>query len=403
MMKQPNHATDKAFAAGEDGPADGALRASELHRALRAKDHQISLAAEAANMGFWFRDFERDDFWASEQWRALFGFTSSETLTIDKFVGRLHPNDREPTLQALQNAYRGDGSYQSEHRVVLPDGQVRWLACQGRLELTDDDQPLRLQGVSMDITRRKVAELEAQAHRNEAAHLLRVASLGELSAALTHELKQPLTAILNNAQTAQLLVADDDVDVQQVREILSDIVADNERAGAVINRLHVLVKKREFQPQPLDVNELIQEVLQLMHHELTAFSVRAVTELPAAALFIRSDRVQLQQVLINLILNAVDSMAQAANTDRTLTLSACRMDGAIQISVADTGHGIAPGDEEKIFESYYTTKPEGLGLGLSLSRSILVAHGGQLRAENQVLSGATFYCSIPEWTDSQTT
>jgi two-component system sensor kinase FixL len=184
--------------------SDDALRAVQLGRDLQAKDQQITLAAEAANMGFWSRDFAREDFWASTQWRTLFGFTSSEALYMDTFLQRLHPNDRETTLQALQRAYQGDGSYQTEHRVVLPDGQVRWIACQGRLELGGDHQPLRLQGVSLDITRRKVAELEAQAHRNEAAHLLRAASVGELSTAMAHELKQPLAAILSNAQAAQL-------------------------------------------------------------------------------------------------------------------------------------------------------------------------------------------------------
>jgi two-component system, LuxR family, sensor kinase FixL len=377
---------------------DDVLRTVRLDRALRARDQQISLAAEAANIGFWSRDFEREDFWASDKWRALFGFTSSEPLHLDKFLQRLHPNDREPTLQALENAYRGDGSYQTEHRVLLPDGQVRWFACQGRLELNGDDQPLRLQGVSLDITRRKLAELEAQAHRNEAAHLLRVASLGELSSSLAHELKQPLTAILSNAQAAEHLLARDNVDLQQVRDILRDIVADDKRAGEVIERMHVLIKRREFQPQPLDANQLIRDALQLMNHELTGRSVRVVTDLTAGVLSIRGDRVQLQQVLLNLILNAVDSMSQPTRNDRSLTLQSRRMAGnVIRISVSDTGHGIPPGDEDTIFESYYTTKPAGLGLGLSLSRSIVIAHGGHLWAENQGSSGATFHCTVPEW------
>ncbi len=395
----PDDPTDRGGVTGVLREPDDALRvAVELDRDLRARDQLISLAAEAANMGFWFRDFAREDFWASDRWRALFGFTGSETLNVDKFLQRLHPNDRESTRQALEDAYQGDGSYQTEHRVLLPDGQVRWLACHGRLELNGDDQPLRLQGVSLDITRRKLAELEAQAHRNEAAHLLRVASLGELSSALAHELKQPLTAILSNAQAAQLLLARDNIDLQQVRDILSDIVADDERASDVIDRLHVLIKKREIQPQPLDANQLIRDVLILMNQELTGRSVRVVTELTAGVLSIRGDRVQLQQVLINLILNAVDSMSQPAEDDSALTLRSRRMAGnVIQISVADTGHGIPPGDEEAIFESYYTTKPGGLGLGLSLSRSILIAHGGHLRAENQGSSGATFHCTIPEW------
>ena len=419
--QRPHDPTDKGIAPGEDvhepplpslrsqgaipqnddwRDPDDALRTVKLGRALRARDQQISLAAEAANIGFWSRDFEREDFWASDKWRALFGFTSSETLNLDKFLQRLHPNDRETTLQALENAYQGDGSYQTEHRVLLPDGQVRWFACQGRLELNSEDQPLRLQGISLDITRRKLAELEAQAHRNEAAHLLRVASLGELSSALAHELKQPLTAILSNVQAAQFLLARDNFDLQQVSDILSDIVTDDKRAAEVIDRLHVLIKRREFQPQPLEANRLIRDVLQFMNHELTGRSVQVVTELTAGVLSIRGDRVQLQQVLLNLILNAVDSMSQPMKNDRTLTLRSRRMvDNVIQISVADTGHGIPPGYEETIFESYYTTKPGGLGLGLSLSRSILIAHGGHLRAENQGSSGAIFHCTLPECRD----
>jgi PAS domain S-box-containing protein len=376
-----------------------AVNAAKLAGSVGALGQHIVLAAEAANIGFWSRDYDREDFWASDRWRALFGFTSSETLHIDKFFQRLHPNDREATRRALEDAYHGDGTYETEHSVLLPDGQIRWISCHGRLELNADNQPVRLLGVSLDITRRKFAELEAQAHRNEAAHLLRVASLGEISAALAHELKQPLTAILSNVQAAQLLLARDNIDLPQLREILSAILADDTRAGAVIDRLHVLIKRGEFQPQPLEANQLIRDVLQLMNHELTGRSVRIVTDLAAGFLSVRGDRVQLQQVLLNLILNAVDSMAQPVNNDRTLTVRSRRIDNFIQISVSDTGHGIPPGEEEAIFASYYTTKPKGLGLGLSLSRSILTAHAGHLRAENHGSNGATFHCTIPEWRD----
>jgi PAS domain S-box-containing protein len=394
-------ANDKPLGTGANAAAIKPRPAQEfgakLDHSLRERDQQISLAAEAANMGFWFHDFDRADFWASDRWRALFGFTSTEPLHVEKFLERLHPDDRQPTREALEKAHLGDGSYQSEHRVVLPDGQMRWIACHGRLELNEDNQPLRLMGVSLNITSRKLAELEAQAHRNEAAHLLRVASLGELSSALAHELKQPLTAILSNAQAAQILLARDNVDLQEVRNIIGDIVADDKRAGEVIDRLHALVKRREFQPQPMEVNQLIRDVLHMMNYELTSRSVQVVSELAACALPIRGDRVQLQQVLINLILNAVDSMSQPPKNNRTLTLRSQRMArNIIQISLADTGHGIAPGDEETIFESYYTTKPGGLGLGLSLSRSILNAHGGNLWADNHGSNGATFHFTIPE-------
>jgi two-component system sensor kinase FixL len=389
---------------GSDVPGEYAVesrdddaRVASLDRSARTSDQHIALAAQAANMGFWIRDYDREDFWASDQWRALFGFTSSETLHLEKFFQRLHPNDREPTRQALENAFKGDGSYQTEHSVLLPDGQVRWVSCHGRLELGEDDQPLRLLGVSLDITRRKLAELEAQIHRNEAAHLLRVASLGQLSSALAHELKQPLTAILSNTHAAQLLLTRDKVDMEELRDILGDIVADDKRAAAVIDRLHALIKRGDSRPEPLEANQLIRDVLELMNHELTGRSVRIVTDLSSEDLPICGDRVQIQQVLLNLILNAVDSMAQQMQNERTLTLRSYRTaDDRVQICVTDTGHGISPGDEEAIFESYYTTKPEGLGLGLSLSRSIMTAHGGQLRAENHGAKGATFHCTFPE-------
>jgi two-component system sensor kinase FixL len=377
-----------------------ALRAVQLSHDLRARDQQIILAAEAANMGFWYRESGQTEFWACDQWRALVGFTRSEPLHLDNFLQRLHPNDREITRQTLANASQGDGRYHMEHRVLLPDGQMRWLACQGRVELNDKNQPGRLQGVSLDITRRKQAELDAQAHRNEVAHLLRVTSLGELSSALAHELKQPLSAILNNAQAAQLFLANEPCDLEEIRAILGDIVMDDERASEVIDRLHTLLKKGEFQPQALEANDLIRDVLKLMNHDLEARAVRIVTEFGGGLPSIRGDRVQLQQVLINLILNAGDAMAQAAGSARTLTVRSIPMaDDAVEISVADTGIGIPPGREEKIFQPYHSSKPQGLGLGLWLSRSIVFAHGGRMWAENRAAGGATFHFTIPLWKD----
>jgi PAS domain S-box-containing protein len=375
-----------------------ALRAAQLARDLRASEEQIALAAEAANLGFWFHEFARTEIWASDQWRVLFGFTKSERVHLDNFLQRLHPDDREMTRQTLAKANYGDGRHQTEYRILLPDGRMRWIASQGRVEFNRNGQPIRLRGVSLDITHSKQAEFEAQAHRNEVAHLLRVASLGELSSAVAHELNQPLAAILSNAQAAEVLLSRDKYDLEEIRQILRDIVTDDWRAREVIHRLRLLLKKSEFQPEPLEANELIKEVLKLMKFDLTARGVRVVTEFTTGLPSIRGDRVQLQQVLINLIFNASDAMAHPPESARILTLRSSRVEGSvIQISVLDTGSGIPPGDEETIFEPYYTTKPQGLGLGLSLSRSIVLAHRGRLWAENQSFGGATFHFAIPEW------
>jgi two-component system sensor kinase FixL len=378
-----------------------ASRAVQLAQALRSSEQRITLAAEAANMGFWSRESAHTDLWATDQWRALFGFGSADRLHLDDVLQRLHPDDREITLQRLANAYQGDGHYQSEYRVLLPNGQIRWVATNGRIEPNGRGEPVRLQGVSLDITQRKQAELEAQAHRGEVAHLLRVASLGELSSSLTHELKQPLSAILSNAQAAQLfLAAGDACDLDPVRDILRDIVADDQRASEVIERLHTLLRKGEFQLQPLAAGDLIQSVLKLMHHELTARTIQVVADLLSDIPLIRGDRVQLQQVLINLLLNGADAVSGASENARTLTLRADPIEGdAITFSVADTGEGIVPGCEEKIFEPYYTTKPRGLGLGLSLSRSIVLAHGGRMWAENRIPGGAMIHFTVPRWRD----
>jgi signal transduction histidine kinase len=262
-------------------------------------------------------------------------------------------------------------------------------------------EALRAAQLSRDLRASEIRiALEAQAHRSEVAHLLRVASLGELSSALAHELSQPLAAILNNAQAAEILLARDEIDSGEIGQILHDIVTDDKRASKVIFRLRALLKRGEFQPLPLEANDLIQEVLELVHYELMARQVQVVTDFSAGLPPIRGDQVELQQVLINLILNAVDAMSQAAKIPRTLTIRSTRIAGSeILISVADTGMGIPSGREEKIFEPYHTTKPRGLGLGLSLSRSIVVAHGGRLWAENHAPHGATFHFTVPEWRD----
>jgi signal transduction histidine kinase len=240
--------------------------------------------------------------------------------------------------------------------------------------------------------------LEAQAHRSEIAHVLRVASLGELSSALAHELSQPLASILNNAQAAEILLARGEIDCEEIGQILHDIVSDDKRAAKVIVRLRALLKRGEFQPRALEANDLIQEVLELVHYELMARQVRVVTDLGAGLRSIRGDHVELQQVMINLIQNAIDAMSQTAENMRTLTIRSTQAVGnQVLISVADTGSGIPSGGEERIFEPYHTTKPRGLGLGLSLSRSIVVAHGGWLWAENQAPHGAAFHFTVPEW------
>ncbi|GJM17974.1 MAG: hypothetical protein DHS20C14_01870 [Phycisphaeraceae bacterium] len=246
--------------------------------------------------------------------------------------------------------------------------------------------------------RERLAQAEAAAseHRNHVAHLTRVASLGELSASLAHELNQPLAAILSNAQAAQRFLASKEGHDEDIKEILGDIVEDDKRASEVIKRLRTLLKKSEFHPQPADVNAIARDAVRLMEGELRARRVgctfRLAEELPA----VPADHVQLQQVLLNLILNACDAMAAVPATERRLEIRTTgAAGGGVQVCVSDTGPGIAPEGEGRVFDAFFTTKPQGLGFGLSLSRTIIEAHRGTLLARNREGGGARFTFKLP--------
>jgi len=373
-----------------------ALRAAQLGRELRESEQQMALATVAANLGVWVRDLTRNAIWASDQWRALFGFSPAERLDLETILQRIHPDDRDATRRAMARANDGDGQYEAEFRVVLPDGRMRWVVSRGQVEFNGGGKPVRVRGVSMDITTRKQAEADASQQRAELAHLSRVTMLGELSGSMAHELNQPLTAILSNAQAAIRFLAHDNIDLNEVRDILKDIVEQDNRAGEVIRRLRLLLKKGEVRQQPLDLNDVVQEVLKLIRSDLVNHSVVAHTELATDLPPVKGDRVQLQQVLLNLVMNACDAMNGNSPADRQLVVrTELCADKNVRVSVADCGVGLAPDKLEQVFMPFYTTKPHGLGLGLSVCRTIITAHGGNLRAANGEARGAVFYFTIP--------
>jgi C4-dicarboxylate-specific signal transduction histidine kinase len=240
------------------------------------------------------------------------------------------------------------------------------------------------------------AELEIARQRNQLTHLSRVSMLGELSGSVVHEISQPLTASLNNAQAAQRLLSRPEPDLNEVREILGGIVAEDKRAADVIRRLRQLFKRGVVQFQPLSANDLVEEVLKLLRSELIDRGVTVHSELAPGLPVLQADRVELQQVLINLVTNACDAMADAPRAARALTIRT-GLDGSdfVVISVCDAGSGITAGDLEQVFEPFFTSKANGMGLGLSVCRTIVNAHGGKLWAENNADRGATFRLLLP--------
>jgi PAS domain S-box-containing protein len=284
----------------------------------------------------------------------------------------------------------------AEERITDSKGQVRWLQTVKRPIIERDGSAKQVLGASTDITQHRQAELDLREQRAELAHVARISTMGELAASLAHELNQPLTAILSNAQAALRFLSARPADIGEVREILQDIVKDNSRAGEVIRRMRALVKKQDVEFTRLDVASLVREVAVLVHTDAILLNVQLAFETTEDVPRVQGDKIQLQQVVLNLLLNAFDAVKECPPAERQVKLS-IRSNGArvIQTAVTDRGPGLSSDKLDKIFEPFYTTKNEGLGMGLSICRSIIVAHGGRLWAENNPDRGATFYFTLP--------
>ncbi len=325
----------------------------------------------------------------------IYGYSANDI--VGKHVSILAPPELKGEVQGIvERLSRGEGVDHLETQRVSKEGM--------RIDVSLTISPIKNERgviigastIARDITVRKKAEVEELQHRTELAHLSRVTMLGELSGSLAHELNQPLTAILSNAQAAQRFLAHDDVDLNEVRDILNDIVNQDKRAGEVIHRLRLLLKKSTVEHQPLDLNDVVSEVLKLVRNDLVNQKVTGQMELAPELPSIVGDRVQLQQVVLNLVMNGCDAIATGPTGDRKLIIRTGLNNGeGICVSVADHGVGLAPDNLEKVFEPFFSTKPHGMGLGLSVCRTIITAHGGKLWAANNADRGATFYFTIP--------
>jgi len=250
--------------------------------------------------------------------------------------------------------------------------------------------------LARDITERQQAQLEMRRLQNEIAHVGRVSMMGQLASSLAHEINQPLGAILRNAEAAELFLESETPDLEEIRTILADIRADDQRAGSVIDRMRSLLKRHGLNTQLLDLNELVGDVAQLARPDAATRQVKLAVNLPADLPPVRGDRVHLQQVLLNLIVNGMDAMNGASAENRRVTVSA--REGAaqtVEVSVSDTGHGITTEKLAKVFDPFFTTKPDGMGMGLPISRTIVESHGGRLWVESNNGSGATFRFTLP--------
>jgi PAS domain S-box-containing protein len=322
--------------------------------------------------------------------------TDPKSLLVpaETFLGKSTRDIMPPALadtfhEAFDRALTSNEPEQLEYALDMQHERRFFEACIVRC---DSD---KLLSIVRDITDRKRAELDAAAQRQELAHLNRVLILAEQSGALAHELSQPLAAILANAQAARHLLDRTPLDLEELRETLDDVIKSDKRAGTVIHRLRELLKKSNAVLQPLDLNEVAREVLDLTHSDLLLRRMPITTALSPGIPPVLGDRVQLQQVILNLVINACDAMSTVEPAERELRLTTVADEECVQIAISDRGVGIPDGELDSVFDPFVTHRAQGLGLGLAISRSIVVAHRGRIQAENNADGGATFRCFLP--------
>jgi PAS domain S-box-containing protein len=368
-------------------------RAEEL---LKESDERMTFAAAAANIGLWQFDRDTDELWVTEHGRALFGIPSDAPLTRETFLAAVHPDDLEIASRSLRKSFRTERSMASDVRIVLPSGETRWIRMRARSYGESNGERKQLGGIFVDITDQKSAEAETALQRVEIEHLMRVSELGELSGSIAHEVNQPLTAILSNAQAALHLLKQNSPDLAEIRDALEDIVHEDNRAGEVIHRLRGLLKKGERKMESINVNDLVRSTVRLLHSELIGRDISLRLDLDHGSSLTRGDSVQLQQVLLNLVMNAMDAMASTPIAQRSILISTREGEtGMVEVLVKDRGHGIRPKENGRLFEPFYTTKAHGLGLGLALCSTIIEAHQGKLTLVNGEDSGAIAGLSLP--------
>jgi PAS domain S-box-containing protein len=381
------------------GSATDVTAAMQAEEALRRSEAYLAEAQRLSHTGSWAGAPAEIRYWSEECYRVLGFDPHAEQPRFETFLQRIHPDDRTSAMGQLERAGREKTEFEFDYRIIHPSGEIRDIHTVGHPVFSPSGDLVEFVGTVMDITERKRSDEERERLRQvqaDLAHLSRVTTMSELSASLAHEIRQPITAALTNAQTCLRWLGRNQPDVPEAREAASRIVSDITRAADIISSIRLLFKKGALQRQLVDVNELIQEMIVLLRSEANRHSISIRIELAEHLPNVMADRVQLQQVLMNLMLNGFDAMKET--TGGVLVIKSEPDDAQLLVSVSDTGVGLLPEQSEQIFNAFFTTKDNGTGMGLPISRSIIESHGGRLWATGVRGCGATFQFTLPATT-----
>jgi PAS domain S-box-containing protein len=369
--------------------------------ALRRADGYLVEAQRLTHTGAWATDAEPNPLYWSEELFRLYGLDSQQGFpTHEQAVQRVHPEDRDRYVQAFHRVIHQKVDSDVEFRTVLPDGTIRYLYGLGHPVLNTNGDVVEVVGTTVDITERKRAEEErARLHQLESdfAHINRVSIMGELTASIAHEVNQPLSGVVSNGSACLRWLAGDTPDIEEARETARRIVRDGKRAAEIIARIRALTKRTAAPRDKLDLNETIREILPLVGDEAKKKSVMIRTCFADDVFPVLGDRVQLQQVVLNLVMNGIEAMSTVDDRTRQLVIASRNIGpDEVEVTVEDSGTGLDPDASARIFDAFYTTKPMGMGMGLSISRSILQAHGGRLWATANQGPGTIFHLTLPK-------
>jgi two-component system, LuxR family, sensor kinase FixL len=369
-------------------------RASAESKARRSEE-QLAIALDAAQIGRWDWDVAQQRLEWSDITRRMYGVPLDGPVSIETYAALIHPDDRHAIEAATQDGMAGR-PIDVEFRIVLPDGTVKWILSRGKTLFDAEGRATRMVGIKVDITSRKQTELQLKEQGRELAHIDRLSMVGELSVAIAHELNQPLAAILANVGAARRFLSHSPPNIGQVREIVEAIGQDNRRAADVIRKVGALLRRDDLPRATLQLNDVVADVIDIARADIIGRGVSLSVHCDRGLAPIAGDRVQLQQVLLNLVLNACDAMDSVPETARRLTIVTSEgPEHRARVTVCDSGPGVAGHQLSQVFEPFVTSKPQGLGLGLAVCRSIVTAHEGTLWAENNPDGGASFCFELP--------